>query len=300
PDVDRRRDAHAGPQAMVGVLPGLEIDLYRDALHHLHEVAGRVLRRQQAELGAGRRGDAVDVALELAAAERVHFDRGLLAGTHRLQLRLLEVGGDPDLLEIDDRPQRLSRLDDLPRLDRLAADDAGAGGLDGGVFEVQLRLLQRGLGLRDPRLRRGGSRLRDLQLLRRGLRGGQAGARLRGGAARLLRALLGDGDRSLRGDDLRLRRIGRRACRIRRGDRGVELLLRDLVLLHQPAEALDVARGLRRRRFLLALARLRRDDIGLRDLDFTLGPGHAGFGLLHAARRGVDAGGRLDARDRHV
>ncbi len=72
---------------------------------------------------AGRRGDAVDVALELAAAERVHFDRGALAGRMFRELRLLEVRGDPDVVERDERHQRLAGLDDLADFDGLAADD---------------------------------------------------------------------------------------------------------------------------------------------------------------------------------
>jgi hypothetical protein len=124
--------------------------------------------------------------------------------------------------------------------------------------------------------------------------------RLRRAAARLLRALLGDGDRPLRGDDLRLRRIGRRAGRVGRRHRRVELLLRDLVLLHQSFQPLDVARGLGRGRFLLARPRLRRHEVGLRHLDLAVRAGHRGFRLLHAAGRGVDAGPRLDLRDRHV
>ena len=51
-----------GPQQMLRILPGLEHDLHRHALHDLDEVAGRVLRRQQAEPRAGGAGDAVDLA----------------------------------------------------------------------------------------------------------------------------------------------------------------------------------------------------------------------------------------------
>src|SRR3954469_5504288 len=76
--VDRRRDRHAGTQAVFRVLPGLEHDLHRHALHDLHEVAGRVLRRKQAEARAGCTGDTVHLALELAAV-RVNGDRCALA-----------------------------------------------------------------------------------------------------------------------------------------------------------------------------------------------------------------------------
>src|SRR3954468_11071821 len=126
PDAHGWRDAHARAKQVIWILPGLQVDLHGNALHDLHEVAGRVLRRQQAELGARGRGDAVDVPLELAAAERVDFDDGLLPRLHRLELRLLEVRGDPDAIQIDDRHERLPGLHDLPGLDGLAANHAVA------------------------------------------------------------------------------------------------------------------------------------------------------------------------------
>src|SRR3954463_4164892 len=54
--VDGRIDAHAGlqlPHVFVGLV---EIDPDRDALHHLDEIAGGVLRRQDRELCAGAGG----------------------------------------------------------------------------------------------------------------------------------------------------------------------------------------------------------------------------------------------------
>ena len=74
--IDSRRDRHAGPQQVLGILPRFEHDLDRHALHDLHVVAGGVFWRQQAEARPGRRGDAVDLALEFASAVRVDFDRG--------------------------------------------------------------------------------------------------------------------------------------------------------------------------------------------------------------------------------
>ena len=51
--IHRRRHRHAGPQQVLGILARLEHDLHRHALHDLDEVAGGVLRRQQAEARAG-------------------------------------------------------------------------------------------------------------------------------------------------------------------------------------------------------------------------------------------------------
>src|SRR5207237_32569 len=81
--VHRRRDGHAGTQPVLGILPRIEHDLHRHTLYHLDEVAGGVLRRQQAEAGAGRTGDAVDLAGVLTAV-RVHRDHGALAGARAL------------------------------------------------------------------------------------------------------------------------------------------------------------------------------------------------------------------------
>ncbi len=61
---DRRHHRHAGAEQYVGRL--VEHDLHRHALHDLDEIAGGVLRRQQAEGGAAAGLDAVDLAFEYA------------------------------------------------------------------------------------------------------------------------------------------------------------------------------------------------------------------------------------------
>src|SRR4051812_36620464 len=47
--IDRRDHGHAGAQPMLWILPGVEHDLHRHPLDHFDEVAGGVLRGQQAE-----------------------------------------------------------------------------------------------------------------------------------------------------------------------------------------------------------------------------------------------------------
>src|SRR3954462_6361072 len=49
PDLQARRDGHAGAEKLVGGLRIVEQDLHRHALHHLHVIAAGILRRQQAE-----------------------------------------------------------------------------------------------------------------------------------------------------------------------------------------------------------------------------------------------------------
>src|SRR5690349_5832385 len=56
---DGRDHRHAGAQINRGVV---ERDLHRNALHHLGEIAGGVIRRQQSEFLARRRREAVDMA----------------------------------------------------------------------------------------------------------------------------------------------------------------------------------------------------------------------------------------------
>src|SRR5947209_4347553 len=51
--VDGGVDAHAGLQLADEFVVAVEIDPYRYALHHLDEIAGGVLRRQDRELRAG-------------------------------------------------------------------------------------------------------------------------------------------------------------------------------------------------------------------------------------------------------
>src|SRR5207237_7360768 len=69
--LDGRHDAHARPQHMLGIHGAVQMNAHRDPLHHLREVAGRVVRRQQRELRAGRGRQAFDVAAEMHALVRI-------------------------------------------------------------------------------------------------------------------------------------------------------------------------------------------------------------------------------------
>ena len=225
---------------MIRILARLEDDLHRHALHHLHVVAGGVLGRQQAELRAGRRRDAVDVPLERPCRRARRRRRSAFwPGRIVRELRLLEVRGDPDVARDRRAPAAAGPAGPpVPARPIFRLTTPAVGRLDGGVLEVQLRLRQRGFRLLHARLGRGGARFGDLQLLRRGLRVVEAGARLRRGAARLRGALLGDGDRR----PARPRRPTSAASAAARAesaarDRGVELLLRDLVLLRRARAA---------------------------------------------------------------
>ena len=54
-----------------------------------------------------------DLAVELAAAEGVDLDGDLLAGTHLVELGLLEVRGDPEVGERNDGEEVLADADRL-------------------------------------------------------------------------------------------------------------------------------------------------------------------------------------------
>src|SRR4051812_23927936 len=69
--VDGGVDAHAGLQLADELVVLVEIDPYRDALHHLDEIARRVLRRQDRELRAGARRERADRSLEHMIGEGV-------------------------------------------------------------------------------------------------------------------------------------------------------------------------------------------------------------------------------------
>src|SRR5882724_6144276 len=62
--IDRRLDRHPRAQQAGQRVGAVERDLHGDALHDLREVAGGVVGRQQAELEAARRRQAVDMAAD--------------------------------------------------------------------------------------------------------------------------------------------------------------------------------------------------------------------------------------------
>ena len=134
---DRQADEQGG---LVGIVVG-QLDANRQSLDDLHEVAGGVLRREQGEGLAGPHGEAGDPALVFTPAP-VHVDLAAhaVADAQVGELRLLEVGIDPDLRE------RPDRQDALPRLDVIAGVDVAAGhhaidlAGDVAIAEVQLRL----------------------------------------------------------------------------------------------------------------------------------------------------------------
>src|SRR6266849_6906190 len=69
--VDRGIGAHAGLQLLDVFVIAVEIDSHRHPLHHLDEVTGGVLRRQDRELRAGAGAERTDGALEHVIGEGI-------------------------------------------------------------------------------------------------------------------------------------------------------------------------------------------------------------------------------------
>src|ERR1700678_84364 len=138
---------------MVDILAGREIDPNWNPLHYLDVVAGRVLGREQAESLTRRRSQTIYISFE-GAAQRIDADIDRLARLHPAQLVLLEIGGDPDVVERHHRQQRFARLHALPRLDALLADHPTHRRGDFGVAVVEYCLIELGLGLLNRSLAR--------------------------------------------------------------------------------------------------------------------------------------------------
>src|SRR5690554_6988740 len=113
--------------------------LDRNALYHLGEVAGGIVRRQQAELGTGGREQAVDVALYRLIVEGVEDQGGALALVHALDLGFLEIGLDPQIPVRYQGQQMRAGLHVLPRADAALSDPTCHRGANLGAGEVDLR-----------------------------------------------------------------------------------------------------------------------------------------------------------------
>src|ERR1700739_2302315 len=96
----------------------IENNLYGNALHDLDVVSGGVFRREQAKHRAGGSGNGINVP-DKGLTVGVGFDVSLLARLHIAQLRFLEIGSDPNVLEGHDHQKTLAGLHDLAVFDGL-------------------------------------------------------------------------------------------------------------------------------------------------------------------------------------
>jgi hypothetical protein len=134
-------------------------DFHGNTLHHLGEIAGGVVRRQQREFLAAGRCQAVDMSMHHLAGEHVDFDVDRLARMNVGQLRLLEIRDHIGAGRGYQRHQLRAGLDELTGAQGAISHHAVDRRHDGRVREIELGLpLQSG----GPRGRRDG--LRDLGL----------------------------------------------------------------------------------------------------------------------------------------
>ena len=149
----RDRDREAGPQPALGGDVGRHGDAHRDALHDLGEVAGGVLRRQQAELRARGRRDALDAAGRRRGRERRRSAGAPAVPRRELgDLGLLEVRLDVDRRQRHHREQPLAGRHEVADRDREVADGAVEGRAQHRRVEVARRLVARGGEAGDRRL----------------------------------------------------------------------------------------------------------------------------------------------------
>ena len=144
--LDGRDHRHAGPQFNAGILAGIERDPHGDALHHLGEIAGGVVRRQQREFLAAGGRDAVDMAVHDLAREHVHSDIDGLTLVHVGELRFLVVRHHIDAIDRHNRHQLRPGLHVLADAQRPVADDAVDRSRNGGVAEIEIGLVLQRLG----------------------------------------------------------------------------------------------------------------------------------------------------------
>ena len=143
-DVDRHGRGHAGAQRRLALVRQ-QPHPHRQALHDLDPVARGVLRRQDRELGAGRRADALDLGAPGDVRVDVEHDRGFLPRLYMRQVGLLHVGLDPGPRLRHQHEQRRRRLDLLARLQFHVDGGAADRRLDRGALQVELGAVALGL-----------------------------------------------------------------------------------------------------------------------------------------------------------
>ena len=126
-------------------------DLDRNALDDLVEIARRVFRRQQAELGAAGRRKTLDPAEQDLAGKAVDLDFDALARRHFGKLSLLEVRHHPDILQRHKGHELGARPDELPLADAAISDHPGNRRANLGMAEIDLGQGEVGLALLDRR-----------------------------------------------------------------------------------------------------------------------------------------------------
>src|ERR1700694_225858 len=144
--VDIRDDGHSGQQAFQQRLILIQLDTDWNALDHLGEIAGGVVRRQQRELRTTRRRDPLDAAVEFFVRETVDGDVDRLARLHPRELRFLVIANHIDVRQRHNIDQVAADIDVVARLHLPLAGNTIKRRHDLGVAEPELGCGQRRLG----------------------------------------------------------------------------------------------------------------------------------------------------------
>jgi hypothetical protein len=99
--IDAHHHRHTGRQTFCKRLSGIDSDPHGNTLRHLGEVAGRIVRSDHAEFGAGGRGELLDASGERGMVQGIDREGHGLADCQARQPRFLEVGDDLDSLRHD-------------------------------------------------------------------------------------------------------------------------------------------------------------------------------------------------------
>src|SRR5580698_7256385 len=128
---------------MVRILIGIEPDSHRNTLYNFHIIAGGIFRRKKAKPGAGCSTDRFNSAAKIFSIS-IHLDGGFLSHLHAAELRLFKVDGGPDVIQVHDGKQWLTRLHSLSWLNAAFAQHASYRSNNLCVLKIQLSLGQRG------------------------------------------------------------------------------------------------------------------------------------------------------------
>src|ERR1043165_10317646 len=110
----------------------VEHDLHWHTLYYFDVVSSCVFRRQKTELRASSRLNTVHVSLEGLIGVCINIDLDWLTRLNVSDLILFEICGDPNVAG-NNRQQRLARLHQCSRFDRLVCDAAR-------LWRIELRI----------------------------------------------------------------------------------------------------------------------------------------------------------------
>src|ERR1035437_5982351 len=135
-DLHPRFNGHPGPQKALRIFIRVEANSNREPLHDFDIVSRRVFRREQAEKSAGGAGHVFEVAIKVMI-ESVDVNANGFTGLQSPQLRLFEIGGDPDVVQGNENHQSLAGLYSMAEFHCLPPHNSAHGSVDLRIAEVE-------------------------------------------------------------------------------------------------------------------------------------------------------------------